>query len=185
MKSFDQWKERHPFMRETLSFVYLFAKCYVFVWILTSYVIKPIHVEGSSMYPTYENGNIGITNIIDKEINGVQRFDVVIVDSPFDTHERWIKRVIALPNETISYHDDVLYINGNPIKEDFLDESYVDKKKQEYHVSNFTEDFGPITLGKDEYFVMGDNRRDSQDSRFVGSFQMKHILGKDAYIILK
>lgn len=77
--------------------------------------------------------------------------------------------------------DDVLYINGEPQEEPYLNTSYV--KSIRAQGRKFTEDFGPITLKDDEYFVMGDNRVVSHDSRAVGPFHKEDIIGKNAYIL--
>ena len=91
-------------------------------------------------------------------------------------NEYLVKRVIALPNETIEVKDDKVYVNGEEIKQDFLDQDYVSQ------FSTFTNGFNSVTLGDDEVFLMGDNRPYSSDSRVFGAFKLKDIIAKDAYI---
>ena len=89
--------------------------------------------------------------------------------------------MIALPNETIECRDGVVYIDGEALEEPYLDTAYVEdiEKNQGY----FTSDFEPVTLGADEYFVMGDNRVVSADSRVVGPFTRDQIIGKGVFVL--
>lgn len=165
--------------KEILDSAKIFILCFIFIYLLTTFVIKPIRVDGRSMYPTLADGDIGITNVFSARFLGVSRYDVVIVYNE-ERDEKWVKRVMALPGETIEGKDDVIYINGEAIAQDFLDTSYVNDIKK---TSVFTTDFGPYTMGEDEYFLMGDNRILSEDSRAHGPFKGKDIIGKDALII--
>ena len=119
-------------------------------------VFYPIQIVGNSMFPTLKDGEIGICTRISK----ISRFDIVVVNQD---DRKIIKRVIGLPNETIEYKDNQLYINGNLVK---------DTKKV-----GFTKDF-KVTLGNDEYFCMGDNREHSLDSRKYGAYSRKQIMGE-------
>lgn len=132
----------------------------IFVILIKVYVVTPIRVNGESMYDTLINGDIMILNIIDYKINGVDRFDIVVVD---EGSEYLIKRVIGLPGEKIEYKDNKLYVNGKKVKDN-------------YGTSN-TDDFS-YKVPKNSYFVMGDNRSNSLDSRRFGAFQKSKIKGK-------
>lgn len=129
------------------------------VVLIRTFFISPALVSGSSMEDTLYDGELVIVNKIALK-SGIDRFDIVIVNIG---DELLIKRVIALPNEKIEYKNNVLYINGEKIEIPFEFED--------------TEDF-VHTTADDEYFVMGDNRDVSQDSRVLGAFNIKSIKGK-------
>ena len=126
------------------------------------------------MYPTYKDGQIGVSVIPSKE--NIERFDVVIVKD--SDGKMIVKRVIGMPGETLSYKDDVLYIDGISTAETFLDKEYVALCSKP-----FTFDIEPLTLGKDEYYCLGDNRRISRDSRYYGPFQSDDIVSKGVYVL--
>ena len=109
-------------------------------------------VIGDSMYPTYHDGQFLLT----ARKYTIERFDVVTISKG----EIIVKRVIGMPNETIKYENNVLYINGEEVIDPY---------------NTTTEDF-EVTLGPNEYFVMGDNRQDSKDSRYFGAFTTEQII---------
>ena len=135
-----------------------------------SVVLKPVMVNGSSMYPNLTNMSYGFTNVIGKEINGVDRFDIVCIDS-IAANKKLVKRVIGLPGEIVEYIDNKLYINGVYIEEPFLN-------------GTKTNDFY-YKVPKGEYFCLGDNRTNSRDSRNYGSFKEREIFGKDLFVLIK
>lgn len=147
----------------------------IFVLILTNFVVKPIKVNGDSMYPTLKDQSLGFSNILTYELFGVNRYDIVIVYLE-SMDEYLVKRVIGLPNETIEVIDDQVYINGEIIDQDFLNKEY----KSQFPI--FTKSFKAVTLGDDEVFLMGDNRPYSSDSIVFGPFKLEDIIAKDAYI---
>ena len=93
----------------------------VFVLVLTNFVVKPIKVNGSSMYPTLKDQSLGFANILSYQLFGVDRFDVVIVYVEA-LDEYLVKRVIALPNEVVEMKDDKLYVDGVLIDQSFLNQ---------------------------------------------------------------
>ena len=132
----------------------------ILVLLFKKFLYAPIRVNGESMMKTLHDGDIMILNIIDYKLHGVKRFDIVVVD---EGDELIIKRVIGLPGETVEYKDNKLYING--------------KKVNDKYASHETEDLS-VLVPKGEYFVLGDNRTNSLDSRAFGTFSSKKILGK-------
>lgn len=128
----------------------------VVVVLIRSFIVTPVLVNGPSMQPTLEGGEVMILNKLDK----IERFDIVVVNTG---SEDIIKRVIAMPGETISCEDGVIYVNG--------------RKQEEDYSEGITSDFEKVTLADDEYFVMGDNRENSADSRRFGPFKESQIKG--------
>ena len=137
----------------------------VLVLLFKRFFYAPIKVNGESMMKTLHDGDIMILDIIGYRVNGLKRFDIVVVN---EGDELIIKRVIGLPGEKVEYKDNQLYING--------------KKINDKYASEVTEDFNE-TVPRGEYFVLGDNRTNSMDSRVFGSFSKKDILGRTSIII--
>ncbi|WP_371514480.1 signal peptidase I [Solibacillus sp. R5-41] len=132
------------------------------------------------MMPTYEDGDIVIVNKIGKKISGIERFDVIVFETPIG--EIYIKRVIGLPGDHIAYENDTLYINDEALEESYLDlykEQLLDNGTltQDFTLQSLT-DYSTIPEGY--FFVLGDNRRNSVDSRYpsVGLVPMEKVIGK-------
>lgn len=153
----------------------------VCIYLATNFFIRPIVVDGTSMHPTLVDEEFGFSNVFGSLIKNYNRFDIVVIDNE-KRNELWVKRIIGLPGETIEYRDDILYVNGKAIKETYLDKEYIKKVTYDGDL-NFTDDFGPITLADDEYFLMGDNRMSSLDSRMVGPFKEEDIVSKSLLVI--
>ena len=125
------------------------------------FLYTPIVVHGESMMPTLHDKDIMILDKISPRISGYKRFDIVVVKIPGET---LIKRIVGLPCEKIEYKDGKLYINDEVVKDKYNNDN--------------TEDFFSITLDKNQYFVLGDNRSNSVDSRIVGPINKNKILGR-------
>ena len=164
--------------KETFLFIRDLIVCFVIVMGITNFIIRPVQVKGDSMYPTLANNELGFSNIIGLHTGELERFDIAIIYVP-EKNEYLVKRVIGLPGETVAYQDDQLYINGQPVEEDFLDQDYVST----YH-GEFTTDIEPITLGNDEYYCLGDNRPHSSDSRYYGPFKKDNIKSKGIFVLM-
>lgn len=134
------------------------------VVLLRTFIITPVRVSGDSMVPTLTDGEIMLLY----KLSDIKRNDIIVVKTS-GADGYIIKRVIAMPNETIEYENGKLYINGKTQKDDFG--------------SGNTEDFEKVTLAEDEYFVMGDNREWSKDSRMVGPINEKDIIGTTSITI--
>lgn len=166
------------------SFLWDLTKAFVgallVILILNQWVLKPVKVVGNSMDPTLKDGQAGFSNILIHKLEPLERFDVVIIDPPTE-NELIVKRIVGLPNETIQMKNDVLTVDGVEIEEPYLN-SKIYQAYLESPTDNFTSDFGPITLGSNQYYVLGDNRIWSNDSRYYGPFNSEHIVAKDMYI---
>lgn len=138
----------------------------VIAFILTRFVMMGVQVQGTSMEPNLMPNDKGLSFPIGK-LFGINRFDLVVVKK--DDGTLIVKRVIGLPNEKIKYESDQLYINDELVKEDFIHGSGV-------------EDF-EFSLKSDEYFVVGDNRPVSLDSRYTGPYNKDSIVSKGVFVI--
>ncbi len=134
------------------------------------YIAEPYLVDGRSMSPTFETADYLIVDKINSGIGKLDRNSVVVFKYPDDTSKSFIKRIIGLPGETVKIEDNKVTIVNNDHPEGFgLDQSYIVHKS----VGSYEK-----TLDADEYFVMGDNRAESFDSRSWGPLPQKDILGK-------
>lgn len=140
----------------------------VVIVLLKIYVISPIRVNGTSMDPTLKNGDIMILNKIGYRITKIKRFDIVVIKYK---DELLIKRVIGLPGEKIKYENNTLYVNDKALDEEF-DKTYT------YNFS--IKEIGSTTVPEDSYFVLGDNREVSKDSRSIGFIDREDIVGKSS-----
>ena len=138
------------------------------VIIIRIFFIEPVRVDGRSMNTTLANGEIMILNKIVYRTTDVKRFDIVVID---EGEKHIIKRVIGLPGESVEYKDNILYINGKKV-----DDPYPSTKTDDFSI----QDVGHEKVPGDTYFVMGDNREDSLDSRYpaVGVIKKSKILGR-------
>lgn len=170
--------KRESFLLETVDLLRIVIIIVVLVYLIPIFVVRPETVSGRSMLPTLEDGDRGLTNIFSPLVFGIHRFDVVAVVEP-ESGDQWVKRVIGLPGETVAYRGGMLYINGQIMEEPFLNDAYISETGRTR--STFTNDMAEVKLGDNEYFLVGDNRPDSYDSRARGPFQRSDIIGKHFY----
>ncbi|MBN6185853.1 signal peptidase I [Aneurinibacillus sp. BA2021] len=150
----------------------------VLALIIRTFLFAPFLVDGASMMPTLENEERLIVNKLIYYIQDPKPGDIIVFHA---TKEKdYIKRVIATEGQTVEVRDDQLYIDGKPVDEPYLEE-YKKQAKAENYV--LTEDFGPEKVGKGEIFVMGDNRRNSTDSRVIGPVPVENVVGRSELII--
>ena len=159
--------------KEIIDWIRSLAIALVAVLIIRSFLFVIIRVDGPSMSDTLLNGDRLFVTVADVKLHGPDRFDVVILHYP-DRTENFVKRVIGIPGDEIVVENGVLTINGVTYDEPYL----TDERTQRFDRSSFT-----VTLGEDEYFVMGDNRDNSNDSRSVGVINRSMFIGKVRQII--
>ena len=143
-----------------------YALIIVLVVLIRVFIFTPIKVEQHSMYPTLNPKDVMILNKITLRVNEINRFDIVVAKL---NKEHIIKRVIGLPGEHIEFKDNKLFVN-NEYVEDFDLNTYTDDFK--------LEDINEYEIPENQYFLLGDNRENSTDSRIFGLIEKKDILGK-------
>lgn len=131
----------------------------VVVVLIRTFIITPVRVDGDSMKNTLKNGDI----LLLYKLSSINRFDIIVLDEEKD-NEKIIKRVIGLPGDTVAIKKGKIYINDKVIDDEY---AYGE-----------TSDYDKVTLGDDEYFILGDNRLISKDSRYFGPIKEKEIKGK-------
>lgn len=137
-----------------------------------SFAVQAVHVEGLSMFATLDDNDYLIANKIDYRLHSPQRGDIIILRPPTDNSKDFIKRVIALPGERLLIRDGIVYINGHKLDEPYLPEAWTTFNNWPTNGSD-----GQV-MGPNEYFVMGDNRNRSQDSRIFGPITRDRIDGR-------
>lgn len=155
-------------LREVFEVVVLAVILYVGI----SFAVQAVHVEGLSMYATLDDNDYLIANKIDYRLHPPQRGDIIILRPPTDNSKDFIKRVIALPGERLLIRDGVVYINGRRLDEPYLPEAWTTLNNWP---ANGTDG---MVMPPNDYFVMGDNRNRSQDSRIFGPINRDRIDGK-------
>lgn len=157
-------------LQEVLSFLAYAALVFGITFLIITFVGQRTKVSGNSMYDTLENGDNLILEKLSYRFHEPERFDIVVFRYTHKKNTFYIKRVIGLPGETVQIIDSKIYINGEILEENYGYEPIQDAKRASQ----------PITLGEDEYFVLGDNRNDSSDSRdpAVGNVTRSQIIGK-------
>lgn len=134
----------------------------IVVVLVRTFIATPIKVNGNSMYKTLEGTEFMILNKLSK----INRYDIVVVDAHSD---ELIKRVYGLPGEKISIENNTIYIN--------------DKKLEDVYAYGETSNYESIILGSDEYFILGDNREISLDSRTIGPVKKSQIKGRTNFVL--
>lgn len=138
-----------------------------------SFAVQAVHVEGLSMYATLDDNDYLIANKIDYRLHPPQRGDIIILRPPTDNSKDFIKRVIALPGEKLLIRDGYVYINGHLLHEPYLPEAWTTLNNP----APWSVGDGAV-IPANEYFVMGDNRNRSQDSRIFGPISRDRIDGR-------
>ncbi len=156
-----QWKE---IIRIVLSAILI-------AFLITHFIVSSTVVEGTSMHDTLQDGDRLLMMKLGLSLNELERGDIVVFHAP-DEQRDYIKRIIAFPNEYVQIEDGMVYINGKRLDEPYVNTSYT-----------HTSDKADWLVGKDQVFVLGDNREEggSRDSRIFGPIPASSIIGKTTF----
>ena len=142
--------------------------------LIRSFIAQPFVVEGKSMEPTLHNAEYLIVDKIEYRLHGPQRGDVIVFKAPEAPDQNYIKRVIGLPGETVTIKDSSVFVNGTLVDEHYIANPRTTTASTGDNPTFFLEQ----KLGATDYFVMGDNRDHSSDSRRWGPLPKQNIIGK-------
>ena len=163
-------EEKPNVMRELLGMLVYVGIVLAITFLIITFVGQRTHVSGESMENTLDDGDQLIVDKLTYRFHDPERFDIIVFPFRYKDNTYYIKRIIGLPGETVQIVDGEIYING-----EVLEESYGREVMQDAGLAA-----EPITLGDDEYFVLGDNRNYSSDSRdpSVALIHRKEIIGR-------
>lgn len=171
--------KKHTY-KDSLKELIPYAIIIMVVVLIRTFLVTPIKVNGTSMEGTLHDGDTMILNKIKYKVSDIKRFNIVVIKT---SDSYLIKRVIGLPGEKIKYeiknNTGILYINGKKVEESFIDDDV--KIKTCNNDGELCKD--GITIPNNYYFVMGDNRGDSIDSRIIGNIDVKDITGTTKLVI--
>lgn len=171
-------EKKNNFWKSSLSFILEIVKTVIIslaiILPIRYFVIQPFMVDGASMEPNFYDNEYLIINEISYRFTQPERGDVIVFKNPQDESQFFIKRVIALPGEIIKIKEGNIYIQLQN------DENFIEIDESDYlseDIKTFA-DIEGIKLKSNEYFVLGDNRRNSKDSRIIGPIEESLIMGK-------
>ena len=160
-------KQKKTLKQEIFEWIMVFIVAAAIAFPVRTFIFEPVRVDGSSMLNTLTDSEFMIATKFDYLFGDPERFDIVICHYPNTTDGMYrVKRVIGLPGETVELRMGKLYVNGEFVEQDF-------------DMTPNQTNFGPITVPADSYFVLGDNRNNSKDSRsaMVGPLERDMIKG--------
>ena len=152
---------------EAVAWVKTLFSAAVYALLIVTFGFQVARVEGSSMAPTLEDQDRLIVNKLVYRLGDPRRGDIVMLYYPLDPEKSFVKRVIAEENDTVRIEDGRVYVNEVPLHDDYVPDDYRSR-----------DDWGPQVIPEGYYFVMGDHRNNSSDSRHWGMVPKKYIIGK-------
>jgi signal peptidase I len=164
----------YAFLLDTVQSLLLVFAVFLVIYI---FLFRPFQVSGNSMYPTFLDREYILTNIIALRFNKPKQGDVVVFKAPPDPEKDYIKRVIGIPGDTIMIKGGVVYVNKKILDEN----TYLDPTVKTYPGSFLAENFA-VTVPPNSYFVLGDNRTGSSDSREWGFVPFSSIVGESLFV---
>lgn len=142
----------------------------ILAFLIITFILQGFYIPSGSMRPTLEVGDRIFVNKFIYRFQEPARGDLIVFNYPLDPSQRFIKRLLALENEVIEIHNGVLYIEGKTLFEEYL------------HDEEYRGSYGPVRIPEGKYFVLGDNRNNSEDSRFFGFVSQEEIIGQAFFI---
>lgn len=139
----------------------------VIIFLLIRQVVQNYRIENHSMEPNFYEGQFVLVNKLAYRLGQPDRGDVIVFHNPNNPNEDYIKRIIGLEGDTVEIHDQTVFINGQPLPEPFP-----------HNEISLGEVDGPVTVGDEQLFVMGDNRPNSSDSRIIGPIGKDLVVGQ-------
>ena len=166
----EQFEKKKSRVREAIDFILYLAVVAGICYVIVTFVGQRTVVSGTSMIPTLQDGDNLITDKISYRFRDPERYDIIVLRVE-SQHENFIKRVIGLPGETVQIDGGRVYISGELLESDVYGNELMISAGRASQ---------PITLGENEYFVLGDNRNGSADSRLeeVGNVDKSRIIGR-------
>jgi signal peptidase I len=161
---------KHPFWRKILGWIRCPLIAFGILVASMVFIYQPAKIQGNSMAPLLSDHEAIIINRVVYHFEPIHRGDVVVFRYPLDTRKSYIKRIVGLPGETVQIREGLVYVNGSWIPEPYVLSQYED-------LSNF----GPIQVSSDSYFVLGDHRNSSNDSRLFGTVASGLICGRAVF----
>lgn len=166
-----------------------FALAIILALTIRTFIVQAFKIPSGSMIPTLSIGDhilvnkfiygvkLPFTDLVVVPVSTPERGDIVVFKYPEDESKDFIKRVVGIPGDVVEVRDKVVYVNGNP-----ADTTHIQHSDRDVRSSDRRDNFGPVTVPPDSYFVMGDNRDQSLDSRFWGFVKENKIRGQ-AFLI--
>lgn len=145
--------------------------------VIYAFLVRPFQVNGSSMFPTLSNGEYVFTNLLSQRFGSLDRGDIIVFKAPPSEDKDYIKRIIGIPGDTVRIEGGRVYLSGN-----LLDESFYLAPTVHTSAGGFASEGQEIKVSPQSYFVMGDNRSSSSDSRDWGLVTFDKVIGKSTLV---
>ncbi len=156
--------------QELIEWIVTIAAALAIALVVRTFLFEPVRVDGRSMNDTLQDGEIMFVTKPEYLAGDPERFDVVICHYPERGNTNFVKRVVGLPGDTVEIKDGYLYVNGEKYEEDYLT-----------HRPNYN--MQPYTVPEDMFFVLGDNRSNSNDSHIIGPISRDMIVGHVRHVV--
>ena len=166
-------KRLGAFFLDVLEVIVFAVAIFLFLYLL---VLQPHKIKGASMEPNFPNGEYLLTDKVTYRFGEPKRGDVIVFKAPTGDGDEFIKRIIGLPGDTVSVRNGAVYVNGKELNEDYIPET------SPTYGGSFLQENETFSVQEDSYFVLGDNRTHSSDSRAFGTITKDKITGR-AWIV--